>query len=115
MKDFMDRQPTNVGRRKLTYEDGTSEFVTVEMADDPTREGTPMNREAMMAVQGFEETTTEFGDGVITETNAEGCTKVATFPKGYITVETFTNPATGVSISLGYYQAEDGSIKSKFL
>nr|DAG26367.1 MAG TPA: hypothetical protein [Bacteriophage sp.] len=53
MKDFVDRLPTEVGRRKITHADGTSEYVTVEMADEPSVEGTPLNREAFMALQGF--------------------------------------------------------------
>jgi hypothetical protein len=53
MKDFVDRLPTEVGRRKITHADGTSEYVTVEMADNPTVIGTPLNREAFMALQGF--------------------------------------------------------------
>ena len=36
MKDFLDRIPTQVGRRKITHADGTSEYVTVEMADEPS-------------------------------------------------------------------------------
>lgn len=53
MKDFVDRLPTQAGRRKITHADGTSEYVTVEMADEPSVEGTPLNREAFMALQGF--------------------------------------------------------------
>lgn len=67
MKDFLDRQPTKVGRRKITYEDGSSEFVTVEMADEPTAEGTPLNREAFMNLQGFgSENTTISENGNVT-------------------------------------------------
>ena len=71
MKDFTDRIPLNPGRRKITHENGTSEYVTVEMADNPTVIGTPLNREAFMALQGFEAFHVTFNDdGSITETNA---------------------------------------------
>lgn len=67
MKDFLDRQPTKAGRRKITYEDGTSEYVMVEMADEPTVEGTPLNRETFMNLQGFAtEDTTISEDGDVT-------------------------------------------------
>lgn len=67
MKEFIDRQPTKVGRRKITFEDGRSEYVTVEMADDPTAEGTPLNREAFMNLQGFgSENTTISENGNVT-------------------------------------------------
>ena len=98
MKDFLDRQPTKVGRRKLTYEDGTSEFVTVTMADEPTEEGTPLNREAFLALQGVDNSSTEISkaDGVTTikNTNAENEITITTISKsnGVTNIETaFTN------------------------
>ncbi|MCI5680183.1 hypothetical protein [Anaerotignum sp.] len=115
MKDFLDRQPTKAGRRKLTYGDGTSEFVTVEMADEPTREGTPLNREAFMALQGFQETKTVFNDdGSITETNEKGETLVTVFDADGSITKTFTN-VEGVSISLKTTFQEDGSIAESFV
>lgn len=115
MKNFVDRQPTKLGRRKLTYEDGRSEFVTVEMADEPTREGTPLNREVMMALQGFEATDTVFlNDGSIVETNANGDTLKTTFPKGSIALETFKAADGGFSIAMLTYE-EDGVIKTRLV
>ena len=75
MMDFKDRVPNEAGRRKITHSDGTSEYVTVEMADNPTVEGTPLNRAAFMALQGFEAVTTvisaDNGVTTITQTNAK--------------------------------------------
>ncbi len=89
MKEFIDRKPTKAGRRKITYEGGTSEYVTVEMADEPTDEGTPLNREAFMNLQGFasENTTISESDNVTTVTvqHEDGGTTVTT-----ITVESET-------------------------
>lgn len=111
MKDFLDRQPTKVGRRKLTYEDGTSEFVTVSMADEPTEEGTPLNREAFLALQGFEGNTTVFNaDGSITETNASGDSLTTFFNADGSIIERFTN-AHGLSIAKTTTFSEDGSIR----
>lgn len=106
MKDFMDRQPTKAGRRKLTYADGTSEFVTVEMADDPTREGTPLNREAFMNIQGFSsENTTISKSGNVTTVSvlhSDGGKTVTTIKKesGTLTnvVSTYTGPS-GLTIT----------------
>lgn len=115
MKDFLDRQPTKAGRRKLTYGDGTSEFVTVEMADEPTREGTPLNREAFMALQGFQETKTVFNDdGSITETNEKCEMMVTTFDADGSITKTFTN-VDGLSISLKAVFNSDGSIEEVFV
>ncbi len=115
MKDFMDRQPTKAGRRKLTYADGTSEYVTVEMADDPTREGTPLNREAFMALQGFENNHTVFNaDGSIEETNALGEKTKTVFNADGSIDETFTNKE-GVSIKKRTIFNADGSIKEQLI
>ena len=40
---FKDRQPTYPNRYKITNTDGTSYFVTLERADEPTEEGTVLN------------------------------------------------------------------------
>lgn len=115
MKDFLDRQPINAGRRKITYEDGRSEFVTVEMADEATVEGTALNREAFMALQGFQSANTEFmPDGSIVETNSVGDTLTTTFPAGSISLEVFTSVTTGISISKRTYE-ENGLIKEEVL
>lgn len=95
MRDFVDRQPTLVGRRKIIFEDGDVKYATVEMADAATVEGTPLNRKAMMDLQGFHTLDTEFkADGSIVETNDSGDTLTTTFPKGLISLEVF-RPADG--------------------
>lgn len=111
MKDFLDRQPTKAGRRKLIYGDGREEFVTVEMADAPTREGTPLNREAFMALQGFQEKRTVFNtDGSILEYNANNEELKTVFHADGSITQTFTN-ADGLSISLKTVFKSDGSIE----
>lgn len=110
MKDFMDRQPTQVGRRRITYANGREEYVTVEMADEPTREGTPLNREAFMAVQGYETILTEFkADGSIVETNANGETQETVFNADGTITETFTNTEDVRLTKITYFR-DDGSI-----
>ena len=115
MRDFIDRQPIKAGRRKLIKENGNVEYVTVEVADEATVEGTLLNREAMMALQGFQSTSTEFmPDGSIVETNSVGDTLTTTFPEGSISLETFTSATTGISISKRTYE-ENGLIKEEVL
>lgn len=115
MKDFLDRTPTIPGRRKITHTDGTSELVTVEMADEPTENGTPLNREAFMALQGFEQKQTVFNaDGSITETNELGETKVTTFNSDGSISEVFTNK-DGLQIGKKTLFNSDGSIQEEFI
>lgn len=58
------------------------------------KDGTPLNRANMMAIQGFEAQTTVFNsDGSITQTNAKGQTKTTVFGENTIT-ETFTGEKT---------------------
>ena len=110
MKDFVDRQPTVEGGRKITYANGTSEEVIVEMADAPAREGTPLDRAAFMALQGFESKTTVFNtDGSITETDSEGSVKTTVFNADGSITETFRG-ISGLSIQKLTTFNSDGSI-----
>ena len=110
MKDFLDRIPTQAGRRKITHADGTSEYVTVEMADEPSVEGTPLNRAAFMALQGFEAFHVTFNDdGSITETNALNEPLDTVFNSDGTIDETFTNK-NGLKIGLKTKFNPDGSI-----
>lgn len=57
--------------------------------------GTPINRELLMAIQGFEAKTTTFNDdGSITETNGLGHTKTTTFNGDGSITETFVGEKT---------------------
>ena len=79
------------------------EFIDKTSEND----GTNINRETMMAVQGFQGITTKFNDdGTITETNSEGHQLITTFGNGKIT-ETFIGDKTIVKTTKFY---EDGSI-----
>lgn len=42
--DIKDRIPTQPNRKKITYDDGRVEYVTIEYADNPTEPGTPINK-----------------------------------------------------------------------
>ena len=42
--EWKDRVPSYPNRRKITYEDGRVEYVTIEMADEPIETGTPLNK-----------------------------------------------------------------------
>ena len=61
----------------------------------PTQSGTPINREALMAIQGFEAKTIVFSNsGSIVETNAEGHTKTTVFNSDGSITETFVGEKT---------------------
>lgn len=110
MKDFTDRIPLNPGRRKITHENGTSEYVTVEMADNPNVIGTPLNRAAFMALQGFEAFHVTFNDdGSITETNALNEPLNTSFNTDGTIDEVFTNK-DGLKIGIKTKFNPDGSI-----
>lgn len=44
MIDVKDRVPTKAGRTKITKDDGSIEYVTIERADEPVEPGTPINK-----------------------------------------------------------------------
>lgn len=56
--------------------------------------GTPINRESMMAVQGFIGNTVSFSGGNIVETNADGHTKTVVFNDDGSITEIFTGEKT---------------------
>ena len=41
--EFKDRVPQKPGRVKITPENGTAFYATIERADEPIQEGTPLN------------------------------------------------------------------------
>ena len=41
--EFKDRVPRKPGRVKITPENGAAFYATMERADDPSQEGTPLN------------------------------------------------------------------------
>ena len=116
MIDFVDRQPTQAGRRKIIFEDGDIKYATVEMADDPTVEGTPLNRKAMMAIQGFQFSNTVFDEasGTITEINELGERSVTTFNADESIDELFTN-VDNVSIRQRTTFNSDGSVTTNLI
>ena len=113
MKDFLDRQPTKAGRRLLTHEDGTTEYVTVAMADEPTEEGTPLNRATFMALQGIEGMKITFNsDGSIAETNDKNEIMTTIFNADGSITERFVN-SNGLTISKTTIFNADGSITER--
>lgn len=70
--------------------------------------GTFINREAMMAIQGFESIKTVFNlDGSVTETNSDGHTLTITFNEDGSITETFVGEKTITKTTIFN---EDGSI-----
>lgn len=57
------------------------------------KEGTPINRNNMMAIQGFGKNTVSFENGQIVETNANNQKKITTFENGKI-IEVFQGEKT---------------------
>lgn len=47
---FTDRKPTKPNRFKITRDDGSTYYVILERADEPTEDGTPLNAEILNAV-----------------------------------------------------------------
>jgi hypothetical protein len=94
--DFIDR--VSSGKKIIKYENGTTETVTIENAEDATVEGTPLNRKNMMAVQGFDNINVDIdedenGNITVTEINGDNHTLTVNIIKnedGTVTVvETF--------------------------
>ncbi len=87
-----DRIPTLPGRMKIIRSDGTTEYVTMERADEPTEVGTPLNKATLFdSVQatryGVETPNAAFGkltNSVIVNVSIEGWSS-AVNSEGYYT------------------------------
>ncbi len=109
MRQFGDRVPVTPNRYKMTDSENNEAYVILERADGATEEGTALNREAFMALQGMEASETVFNaDGSITETYSTG-TLVTTFAENGDVVETFTATEGQVITKTTSFNA-DGSI-----
>ena len=87
MRNFKDAIPP-AGKGSVRVIDGTEKAISFP---DGWQDGTVINRDAMMAIQGFDNVVTTFNaDGSITETNALGETCVTVFNADGSITETFT-------------------------
>lgn len=106
--DVIDRAPANAGRVILAPVSGQDNTYDMMRADNPSIEGTPINRDLFMQLQGFVAGTTVFNsDGSITETGPSG-TKVTVFGTNNVT-ETFTGNSGKVVVMTTNFNS-DGSI-----
>lgn len=61
---WQDRVPTYANRYKITRSDGTTEYVTLERADEPSVEGTPLNAANLNALESAVASKMNADDGV---------------------------------------------------
>ena len=110
MYDFRDRIPTQANRKKITFEDGSIKYGTVEFADNPVEDGSKLNRNTFMEVQGFSGASISFNpNGSILETFDSG-NKLLTeiLPNGNVR-ETLTSFLGKITIKTTIFNS-DGSI-----
>lgn len=86
--NFVDRVSTYPNRYKVTKEDGTIEYLTLERADEPTVVGTLLNAETFNKAFGNIEPDLT---GYATETYVNNAVKVAA-PRNLLDNSNFTNP-----------------------
>lgn len=107
MIQVVDRVPTYPNRVKITKSNGTSEYVTWERADEPTVEGTPINKalfDSIAADQGLAAAKTVYvaasgsntlGDGSSTSPYATIAKGLSTLPKNLNGFDVNIHVATG--------------------
>ena len=107
MIQVVDRVPTYPNRVKITKSNGTSEYVTWERADEPTVEGTPINKalfDSIAADQGLASAKTVYvsgsgsntlGDGSSTNPYATITKALSTLPKNLNGFDVTLQIATG--------------------
>lgn len=113
MINFVNRVPTQPNRKKVTKEDGSIEYMMIEYADEPTDNGTPINRYTLMAMQGFINSTIQFeSNGDIVQIFTDGSRLLIQFlPNGDIK-ETLSDNKGRVTIRTIKFQSS-GNIKTE--
>lgn len=110
MIDAIDRISENPNTYEIRKSDGSTEIVTITRKDNPIEDGTPINRELLMAMQGFIGMTTIFeDDGSITETNSKGEVMKTIFNSDGSIIERFIS--NGRTIAKTTYFDKDGTIR----
>lgn len=108
MKDFIDRIAGKPNRYKMTKEaDGSSEYVTMQLDDEPSKAGTPLNREAFMAVQGFRAADTSISK------SGNTTTIVASFGDGGKSETSITKESSGNTVITELYTGSSGEAIKK--
>lgn len=107
MINVVDRVPTYPNRIKVTKADGTSEYVTWERADEPTVEGTPLNKalfDSILEDIGLNRNVTLYvstagsdalGDGTAANPYATIMKAINSLPKNLNGFDALINIATG--------------------
>lgn len=112
MIEVIDRVPTYPNRIKITRSDGTSEYVTWERADEPTVEGTPINKalfDSIAADQGLAAAKTVYVSGAGSNTLGDGSSTspYATIAKALSTLPKNLNGFdVNISVTTGTYNED---------
>lgn len=108
MKDFIDRIAGKPNRYKMTKEtDGSSEYVTMQLDDEPSKAGTQLNREAFMAVQGFR------GADTTISKSGNVTTIIANFTDGGKSEITITKNSAAETVIVDKYTGNSGEVITK--
>ena len=75
MNEVVDRVPSQPGRYKMTMPDGSTQYVTLERADEPTVVGTPLNKALFDSIR---DDLDELNSKTITALNSVGITSAFT-------------------------------------
>ena len=114
MINIEDRVPTAPNAFKIN-ENGSERNVTITRDDRPSKNGTVIGRETLMAIQGFIASKTVFNsDGSITETNSKGDVLKTVFNSDGSITATFTGANGAVATKQTVFNA-DGSIEVKII
>ena len=115
MRDFVDRVAGQPNRYKITPEGGGEPyFVTIERADIPSIEGTVINRNALMALQGFAAGTTSFPSGMVAKKVMDnGDTLEVYAEEGGSILKVFTGKESGQQIRQRISFNADGTIREE--
>lgn len=114
MLNFIDRIPTFPNRKKITKQDGTVEYATIEYADEATQSGTVINKYSMNKIQDLTNyTVTIHSDGRIEKVFKDNSKVITSFPENGNIVQEYFDENNKKSLQKIIIFGVDGIIRSE--
>ncbi len=114
MLNFIDRIPTFPNRKKITKQDGTIEYATIEYADEPTKNGTIINKYSMNKIQDLTNYNIKFyNDGRIEKIFIDNSKVITSFPENGNILQEYFDENSQKSLQKTIIFESDGTIRSE--
>lgn len=110
MENFINRVPTFPNKKKIVFSDGRTEFAEITNADEPTKDGTRLNKLSLNKMQDLVDYEISFGETDITQTYFDKSKSVTTFGDDGSIIESYYDSGNELSLVKTTSFDDDGNI-----